>query len=191
MNPKALFDLVKEAFKDWQEDKAARLGAALAYYTIFAIGPLLIIMITIAGRVFGEAAVKGQIVDTITDVLGPQGAEMIQAMIERASRPEGNTIAGIVGVAFIFLAAAGLFGHLQDALNTIWEVAPKPGVGLLTTIKIRLLSFGMVVAVGFLMMVSLLVNALLGALGDFFGEDLPGGALIWPGGSLLTSLLVI
>lgn len=175
----ALFGLLRDAFKEWSEDKASRLGAALAYYTIFSIGPLLVVVIAIAGQVFGEEAAQGRIVGAIQDVVGEGGADMIQGMIKSANQPGAGIVAGSIGTITLLLGAAGLFGQLKDALNTIWEVMPKPGGGIIGAVKKNFLSFAMVLGTGFLLMVSLVVNAALAALGDFLSDTLPGGPLLW------------
>jgi membrane protein len=179
MKPRAIFELLRDAFKDWGEDKAARLGAALAYYTIFSIGPLLVLIIAIAGKVFGEEAARGQIVGTIGSVVGSDAAAFIQEMVKTAGEPASSTIAGIVGTVTLLLGAAGFFGQLKDALNTIWEVQPKPGLGIMGFVKRNLLTFAMVAASGFLLLVSLVINAALAALGDFLEARLLVNAFVW------------
>ena len=191
MGASGLLGLLKEAFKDWGEDKASRLGAALAYYTIFSIGPLLVVVIAIAGFVFGDEAASGQIVGTIGGVVGENGASMIQEMVKSANKPGAGTIASIIGFATLLLGAAGLFGQLKDALNTIWEVQPRPGLGIIGALKKNVLSFGMVVGTGFLLLASLVVNAALAALGDFLVDKLPGGPLVWQIVNYLISLGVV
>jgi membrane protein len=187
----ALFGLLKDAFKEWSEDKASRLGAALAYYTIFSIGPLLVVVIAIAGEVFGDEAARGQIKSTIQGVVGPSGADMIEGMIKSANQPGVGSIAAVIGTVTLLLGAAGLFGQLKDALNTIWEVMPKPGGGIMGAIKNNFLSFTMVLGTGFLLMVSLVVNAVLAALGEFLSDTLPGGPLLWQILNYVISLLVL
>ena len=191
MGTGGLFGLLKQAFKDWGEDKASRLGAALAYYTIFSIGPLLVVVIAIAGFVFGEEAASGQIVGTIEGVVGESGALMIEEMVKSANKPGASTIAAIIGFVTLLLGAAGLFGQLKDALNTIWEVQPKPGLGIMGALKKNVLSFGMVVGTGFLLLASLVINAALAALGDFLDDKLPGGPLVWQIVNYAISLAVV
>ena len=173
MHPKAIFGLLKATYTDWSEDKAPRLGASLAYYTVFSLAPLLLIVITIAGLVFGQEAVQGRIVAQIGGLLGEEGAEAIQQMIVGASKPRTGAIASAVGIATLLFGASGVFGALHDALNTIWEVEPKPGQGVLGMIKDRFLSFTMVLGVGFLLLVALVVSAALAAMGEFMGGVLP------------------
>ena len=166
--------ILKDAGSQWLEDKAARLGAALAYYTVFSLAPLLLIVIAIAGLIFGQQAAQGLIVGQIQDLVGEEGGKAIEAMIANADRPSSGILAIVIGVAMLLFGAMGVFGQLQDALNTIWEVQPKPGRGLLGLLKDRLLSFSMVLGVAFLLLVSLVVSAGLTALGSLLGEGQSG-----------------
>jgi membrane protein len=172
LKPTSLWTLVKETFSDWSEDKAPRLAAALAYYTIFSLAPLLIIVIAIAGRILGDAAVTGEVAAQIQNLIGNEdAAKFIEEMVAAARKPTTSTVATVIGIFTLLLGASGLFGQLQDALNTIWEVAPKPGRGWLATIKDRFLSFTMVLGIGFLLLVSLVLSAALSAFGSFLGSD--------------------
>ncbi|MDZ7961097.1 MAG: YihY/virulence factor BrkB family protein [Aulosira sp. DedQUE10] len=179
MSWQAIWGLFQETFKEWQEDKASRLAAALAYYTIFAIAPLLIIVIAIAGAVFGEEAARGEIVRQIQGLVGRQGAEFIETAIKNANQPQTGTIASIISILVLLLGATGLFNELQDALNTIWEVKPKPGRGVNTMVRQRVLSFTMILGIGFLLLVSLVMSAALTALVTFFSSIVPGVDFIW------------
>lgn len=174
MSIKTIWVLLKETFTEWNNDKASRLAAALAYYTIFSLAPLLIIAIAIAGAVFGEEAARGEIVEQIQGLVGKEGAQFIQVAIENASKPNQGTIASIISVVVLLFGASGLFAQLQDALNTIWEVQPKPGRGLVGILRDRFLSFLMVLGVGFLLIVSLLLSAALTGFVNYFANLLPG-----------------
>lgn len=174
MSIKTIWVLLKETFAEWNTDKASRLAAALAYYTIFSLAPLLIIAIAIAGAVFGEEAAKGEIVEQLQGLVGREGAQFIQIAIENASKPNQGTIASIISVVVLLFGASGLFAQLQDALNTIWEVQPKPGRGLVGMLRDRFLSFLMVLGVGFLLILSLVISAALTAFVNYFGHLLPG-----------------
>src|SRR5688572_6138637 len=191
MNFKAIFELVRDTFKDWSEDKAARLGAALAYYTIFSIGPLLVISIAIASIVFGDEAARGQIVGTIGGMVGQEGGKLIEDSIENANKGGGSIIATGIGIATLLFGAAGVFGQLKDALNTIWEVKPKPNLGFIHSIKERFFSFTMVLGTGFLLLVSLVVSAAVAALGTFLSNALPGADVIWQVVNFLVALGVV
>jgi membrane protein len=166
----AVKKIVTEAGSQWVEDKAPRLGAALAYYTIFSIAPLLVIAIGIAGMVFGQEAAQEQISGQVRHVVGEQGGEAIQTMVASASQPGAGVVGTIVGVAMLLFGAAALFGQLQDALNTVWEVQPKSGRGVLGFIRDRFLSLSMVLGVAFLLLVSLIASSALHAVGGLLGD---------------------
>lgn len=189
MNPKAIFTLFKDAFKDWNEDKAPRLGAALSYYTIFSLGPLLVIIISIASFVYANA--RTQITTTVGQVVGSDAQDLITETMDNANKGGANIIASIIGIVTLLLGAAGVFGQLQDALNTIWEVEPKPGAGMMAMLKKRFLSFGMVLTVGFLLLVSLVVSAGIAVLGTYLKSILPVGDIIANLINLLISILII
>ncbi len=167
--------LLKGTFAEWKEDNVPVLAAALAYYTVFSLAPLLIIAIAIAGAVFGEEAARGELVRQIQGLVGKEGAEAVQAMIENADKPNsGGAIATIIGVILLMLGASGVFGQLQSALNTIWEVKPKPGQGIRSFLVSRFLSFAMVLVIGFLLLVSLVLSSVLAAVSYFFNTLAPG-----------------
>jgi membrane protein len=170
MNVKAVGNVVKDAGSQWVEDKAARLGAALAYYTVFSIAPLLILAITIAGLIFGREAAQGRILEQVNHLVGNQGGDAIRSMLESASQPRAGIVGGILGIAMLLFGAAGLFGQLQDAMNTIWEVEPKPGRGVWGFLQDRFLSLTMVLGLAFLLLVSLLLSAAVAALVRLFGS---------------------
>jgi membrane protein len=170
-NPRAAWALVKDAASQWMEDKAPRLGAALAYYTVISLAPLLVIVIAIAGFFFGHEAAAGQLSNQIQHLVGPEGGKAVEAMVTSAAeRPSSGTFASIAGVFVLLFGAAGLFGQLQDSLNTVWEVKPKPGRGIMGFIRDRFLSFTMVLGTAFLLLVSLAVSAALSALGGMLGD---------------------
>jgi membrane protein len=176
MNFKSFVELLKETFSEWSEDKAQRLAAALAYYTIFSVAPLLVIAIAIASFIFsrfGQQSVQSQVLAQIGSVVGGKGADLVNTMIEGALKPSSSILATIIGVATLLFGATGLFVSIQDALNTIWEVTAETGSGVLSMVKNRLLSFAMVLVVGFLLLLSMLVSVVLNALTNYFGGFLP------------------
>jgi len=183
-------DLFKQTFSEFASDKVPRLGAALAYYTIFSIAPLLLIAIAIAGLVFGREAAGGQIYAQLRGVLGPESAEMIQKMVEAAAKPKAGSIATIVGVVTLLLGASGVIGQLKDALNTIWDVKP-PATGFMGRLKNYLMNGAMVLGIGFLLLVSLILDSTIAAFGKFAGEHLPGGEGVWQILELVVSFGVI
>ncbi|HEY9669388.1 MAG TPA: YihY/virulence factor BrkB family protein [Coleofasciculaceae cyanobacterium] len=180
MKPKVIVGLLKETFQEWQEDKASRLAAALAYYTVFSLAPLVIIAIAIAGAVFGEEAARGEIERQIQGLVGSAGAEVIETAIQNANRPDANGgLASFISVIVLLFGASGVFSELQDSLNTIWEVQPKPGRGIKGFISKRILSFSMVLGIGFLLMVSLIVSAALSGLSAYMSHLIPGIDWLW------------
>jgi membrane protein len=186
-----LFNLLKQTFKEWNEDKAPRLAAALAYYTVFSLAPFLVIIIAIVGLWFGQSAAQKQIMDQITGLVGSNGAQAIEAMIAGASRPRSSILATIIAIALLLFGAGGLFGQLHDALNTIWEITPKPGRNIFRLIRERFLSFVMVLGVAFLMLVSLVLSAGLTAVGTYMKGLFPGFTALMQGVSFLFSFIVI
>ena len=165
--------LFAASFHDWMEDRALRFSAALAYYSIFAMAPLIIIAISVAGLIFGQEAARGQIYQQIDWLLGPKGAAEIQSLIQASSDPHKSVLATVIGVAALLVGASGVFGQLKDALNTIWGVRLKPGGGLMSSAREYLLSFSMVVGVGFLLIISLLLSAVLQAVKYFHDRLFP------------------
>lgn len=169
---KGAWETIKQSFSEWREDKAPRLAAAIAFYTIFSLAPLLIIAIAIAGLVFGEEAARGQIMGQISGLVGSAGGRAIEDMVAGAGRRGAGILGAIIGVIILLFGAGGLFDQLQDALNTIWEVKPKPERGIWGVLKDRFLSFGMVLVIGFLLLVSLVLTTALSALSGFIGGPL-------------------
>ncbi|MEM7716929.1 MAG: YihY/virulence factor BrkB family protein [Cyanobacteria bacterium P01_A01_bin.68] len=191
MSLKQIWRLLKETFKEWNEDKASRLAAALSYYTVFSLAPLLIITIAIAGTVFGDDAARGEIVRQIQGLVGKDGAEVIQTALENAQRPDTRNLASIISIGVLLFGASNVFAQIQDALNTIWEVQPKPGRSLVQTLRKRFLSFAMVGGVGFLLLVSLVVNTGLAAMVNYFSNLVPGVDWIWQVANFAISFGVI
>jgi membrane protein len=172
MNARVLWSLIKQTFAEWYEDKVPGLGAALAYYSVFSIAPLLLISIAFAGLLFERSAAQQQIIEQVQGFVGEDAARAIEKMIEKASAPATSTWALVTGLLVLVFGAGGAFGQLQDALNTIWEVAPRPGRGLKGIIRDRFLSFTMVLGVAFLLLVSLVISAAIAAVSGFFGDFL-------------------
>jgi membrane protein len=179
MKVSAFFPLVKETFSEWTEDKVPRLAAALSYFTVFSLAPLLVIAISVAAIFFGEDAARGQIIGQIQGLVGQEGAATIETMITHADQVEGGGFATIVGIITLLIGASGVFGQLQDALNTIWEVAPRPGRGIAYFIRSRFLSFGMVLVIAFLLLVSLVLSAVVAGIGTYMTEAMPGLTALW------------
>jgi membrane protein len=172
-----LLSLLGSTFMEWTKDNAPRLGASLSYYTALSIAPLLIVVIAIAGFVFGEEAARGQLFYQLRAFLGVEGAKAIEGMIEGARKPAAGTIATILGVLTLAWGSSAVVAELKDALNTIWKVSPPQGRtglwSLLDMVRVRFFSFGLVLAIGFLLLVSLVLSAGLEALGNWFGRWWP------------------
>jgi membrane protein len=168
MKLKDCWVLLKATGQEWVKDKVPRLGAALAYYTALSIAPLVVIIIAIAGLAYGQRAAQHQLNTQIQEWVGHDAAMAIQAMIKHSRSVAEGVIAGGVGVVMLLLGASGVFSELQDSLNTIWEVQPKPGRGILGMLKDRFLSFAMVLGIGFLLLVSLVITSALSAIGAYF-----------------------
>jgi membrane protein len=171
--------LVKTTVSDWIDDNAPRLAAALAYYSLLSLAPLVVLAIAIAGLVVSEDAVRGGIAHQLGGLVGATGAAAVQSIVKSAKAPTTGIVSTVVGVVVLLFGASGVFGELQSALNSIWEVAPRPGRGLRGLIKDRLFSFAMVTGVAFLLLVSLIVSAALAAMGRFLSHALPGGEVFW------------
>lgn len=181
MTLKTAFGLVKETITDWLDDRAPRLAAALSYYTLLSIAPLVVISIAIAGLIFGPDAARGQIAGEIGGVVGADAARAVEAVVASARSPEGGVVSSVIGVIVLLFGASAVFVELQSAMNTIWDVEPKPGRGILGEVRDRFLSFAMVLGVAFLLLVSLVLSAGLSAMGRVFSSSLPGGEVLWQG----------
>jgi membrane protein len=180
------FDIILEAIKGWSRDNVPRLGASLAYYTLFSIAPVLLICVTVAGQVFGQEAVRGQLSNEIEGVMGRDGAQAVQSLLEGAVLHGGSTLALIVGLVAFFGAATGAFLELQHALNTIFQVKTDPQSSITALLKRRVLSFGLAITMGFLLVVSLAVSAALSAVSTLLHAE--SAAMIWQAVDMLLSV---
>ncbi|MGE5250023.1 MAG: YihY/virulence factor BrkB family protein [Bacteroidota bacterium] len=170
---KRAWNLISTTYREWRDDNASSLAAALAYYTTFSLAPLLIVVIAIAGLMGGQQAAQNQAMAQVEGLLGVQGRQFVQGMIESASRPSTGITATLLGTATLLFGALGAFSALQSSLNTIWEVKPLPAKNLRDAIRRfvmgRMLSFALVLGIGFLLLASLVISAGLAALGQFIG----------------------
>jgi membrane protein len=169
MTFKNIWILIKAAASSWVDDYAQSMGAALAYYTMFSIAPLLLIVISIAGLIFGIEAARGEIVGQLQGLMGQQGAEAVQSLLKSVNKPAESVTATLVGGVLLLIGATTVFGELQDALDRIWRVPKRNKGGIWSLLRARLLSLGMIMGIGFLLMVSLVVSAALAALGKLWG----------------------
>ena len=174
-NPKIAYALLKDACSAWAEDHASSLGAALAFYTVFSLGPVPILAIAVAGLAFGQKAAESEFSRQLQTLLGAAGARAVQAIIRSANQPALGVIASTIGIGTLLAGASGAFVELQDALNKIWKVQPRSESILLGVIRERVFSFALVLVLGFLLLVSLVVSTALGAAGNFMAPLLP-----WP-----------
>lgn len=169
--------LLKKVVTSWLDDYAPSMGAALAYYTLFSLAPLLLIVISVAGLVFGQDAARGEIESQLRGLMGEQGASAVQALLASVDKPTEGVTAAVVGIVLLLVGATTVFGELQDALDRIWRapIQDRSG-GWLALIRARLLSFGMILAIGFLLMVSLILSAVLSIV-EHWWSTLYGGWL--------------
>ena len=171
-----IWTMLKETVNGYIEDEALSRGAAIAYFTVFSIAPMLVICIAIAGLVFGQKAAQGAIVDQLQGLMGQQGAEAIQAMIASASSKSSSIWATIIGLVTLLVTASGVFGEMQAALNKIWKATPKGGLSAI--VRARAASLGLIGALGFLLIVSLVASTALTAMGAYLNSFLPGAKTI-------------
>jgi membrane protein len=181
MGWRTIWRLLQETVTEWNNDKAEKMAAALAYYTIFSLAPLLIIVVAIAGTFFDEGAARTAIIEQIQGLVGQDGAEVVQTALEYADRPGWNQgeIASLIGLALLLFGASGVFVQLQEALNIIWNVVPKPGRGIWNFLRKRVLSFGVIISIGFLLLVSLVVSTFIAGANAFARSVLPGFDFLW------------
>lgn len=184
-----LSTIVRDAAVNWSTHKDARQGAALAYYSIFSIGPMIVIAIAVAGLFFGRDAVSGQVASSVKDLLGDTGANAIQAMLVDAGRQREGIIATSLGFGTLLFAAIGVVIQLKDALNIVWEVRPPERAGLQSYFLTYLLSLGGVLTLGFLLMVSLLLTTVIAAAGKYAVSFM--GPWLLPVATMLVSFTII
>jgi membrane protein len=182
-----VWGLIKETFVEWEEDQASRLAASLALYTLLSIAPLIVVSIAVAGLVFGDEAARGQLSHQLAGVVGEQAGRAIEALIDNAHTPRAGILGSVIGIAVLLFGASGVFGELQVALNQIWNVKQRSGRGLRGVLRDRFFSFSMVMGVGFLLLVSLIVSAVLATVTTHFSDLLPWPAL-WQGLNTLVGL---
>src|SRR5215472_10007217 len=183
--------LAKETVTRWTEDKASALAAALAYYALFSLAPLVLIAVAVAGLVFGERAAQGQLYSQVSGVIGDSGARALETIVANMHVQGGGVIATIIGLATLLFGATGVFVQLQDSMNTIWKARPPTTNGIIEFFRVRMLSFSMVLGIGFLLLVSLILSAVLAAVGGYLGKFLPGGYAVGQALNATVSLVVI
>lgn len=184
-------NVLKEAGMSFAGDNAPRLGAALAYYTVFSIAPLILITITLAGAIFGEEAARGEVFVRMRQLMGDTGAEVVNEMVLDAARADAGAIAATLGIAALLFGASGVFGQLRAALNTIFHVQPKEIPIIRGFLRERFLSVATVLVIGFLLLVALIVDTGISAAGDFMEHRLSGGEALWHVVELVVSTAMI
>jgi membrane protein len=172
-NPRTILALLKLTLSQWVDDNVPRMAAALAYYSVFSLAPLLVIAVAISGLALGMKAAQGQITSEIEGLIGFDGAQAVQTMIQSAHKPAHGAIATIIGVFWLFLGATGVFAEMRDDLNGIWHVTTERTFGVWDFVRSRLLGCGMVLTIGFLLLVSLLLSAFATAAATYVGILLP------------------
>lgn len=188
---RTIYGLGKQTATEWIDQDVPRLGAALSFYTLFAIAPLFVIVLAIAGFWFGEEAARRELFGQVSGLVGSTGGAAIQELVSAADKPKTGVWATAIAAATLFVGATGVFVQLQDALNSVWGVRRVPGRGLRNFIKDRILSMALIVGIGFLLLVSLVMSAGLSALGKFMGGLLPAQEVIWQAINFVISFGVI
>lgn len=187
--------IVKTTFSEWSDDKAPRLAASLAYYTALSLAPLVVVLLAIAGLIFGRSAAQGQLMWQIREVTGPQAAIAIQGLIEAVHKPATGIAATVIGLVTLFFGATSAVVELTDSLDTIWRVTATPGVSgfrsIILLVKQRFLSFALVLGVGCFLLFSVFVNTFIAAMGKYFAWLLPSSEALLQTASLVVSFLVI
>lgn len=192
MEIKQTRSLFRQTLSAWSDDYAPSMGAALAYYTMFSIAPLLLIIIAVAGWVFGAEAARGEILAQLDGLMGKDGATMIEGLLKSVSEPDKSATAAVIGVVVLLLGATSVFGELQDALDRIWRAPVKVKTrGIFSLLRARALSFGMIIGIGFLLMVSLVVSAGLSALGKWWSPIFAGWEVVAELVNFIVSLALI
>jgi membrane protein len=186
-----MWNVLVTAVNNWSRHRSTRLGAALAYYSVFSLGPLLLIVISTAGILFGEDAVRGSLTAQFRDLLGPAGAQAVEAMLKGASSVEGGGITAFFGILLLFVAALGVVVQLKDALNTIWDAPEPEGGGFRWYLRTYVISLAGVMALGFLLIVSLVVSTVLAAVSTWAGRAVGNEALIGQAASTVISLALL
>jgi membrane protein len=176
MSPKQIWRVLKESFGEWNRDNASRLAAALAYYTIFSIAPLLILVIAIAGLFFDATSVREQLMGQIQALVGTDGADFLRSVLDNANQPgeQSGWVASAISVGLLILGATGVLTQLQTALNVVWNVKAKPELGFWGVLRKRALSFGMLLGIGFVLLVSLMLSAIVAGFSSYLNNLAPG-----------------
>jgi membrane protein len=190
-SPRSLVKVSTRTVQEFLDDQPFNLAAALSYYTLLSIAPLLLVVIAVAGLFVGGDAVRGQLVNQISDLVGRQSAEFINTVVVNSDQPKRGIIAALAGLSITVLSATTVFAQLQSSLNRIWHVEAAPHNAIWGFIRHRLLSLGLVLTIALLLLMSLVISALLASFQGYLNASFPDGALIWPIVNILVSLSLI
>jgi membrane protein len=191
MNLKETVGLLKQTYSKWSEHQAPRLGASVAFYSLLSFAPLLILIAAVAALVFDRTTAQNGMIDQARQMIGDRGAETVKSLLMNAQKPSSGILASVIAFITLLFGASGVFSELRDALNTIWDAQPTAESGFLAMIRQKLFSFGMVLSVGFLLLVLLILSAALAFMGKFLGHMLPIPAPVFETLNFLVSFAVI
>jgi membrane protein len=191
MSVRAAISLLKQTYENWTRHQAPRLGASVAFYTLLSLAPLLVLTVALIAFVFGQQRAQAGLIDQVRHMVGDRGADTVRSLLANAQKPSTGLLSGVVAFVTLLFGASGVFTELRDALNIIWDAERKGESGLLGMAKQRLFSFGMVLSVGFLLLVSLLISAALAFLGKWFSHLLPLPAFVFELVNSIVSFAVI
>jgi membrane protein len=183
--------MLRTAALDFMEDKGAQLGAALAFYSILSLAPLLVLAIALAGFIFGEEAARGELATQIESTVGTEGAKAIESMLENAHQPATGSLAAVFGIVMLLVGASGVFGQLQSAMNSIWEVTPRQESGVWAFVRTHFLSFTLVLGTGFLLLISLVLSAVIAGASSHLSGIWPHLEPLWHLANAFVSFLVV
>ena len=187
----ALWNLAKKVFREWREDDANRLAAALSFYAAISIAPLLVLALTIMGFVYGRQSAQQQILGQIQNIMGQQSASVLTTILNNANQPHVASFAGVLGIIVLLWGASNVFAQLQDAMNVVWDVELNENTGFWMVAKKRVLSFVMIVAIGFLLVVSMILSAALTFFNSHLDGLLPGTNWLWQASDQVVSFIII
>jgi membrane protein len=187
----SVWELIKKTASSWSDINAPRLGAALAFYTMLSMAPLLVVCIGIAGAIFGQQAAQDRIAWQIQNVVGYEGGQAIQALLKHADKPSSGIIAAVIGFFMLLFGASGVFGELRDSLNLVWGAKGPNSSGLMGMVKYRFASFAMVLGIGFLLLVSLVLSAAIAAAGKLFAGYLPASEFMLHTGTIVVTFIAV
>ena len=191
MNIRSLIPLLKETHKEWNEHQATRFGASVAFYSLLSFAPLLVIVAAVMALVVNAQQAQSALVEQARQLIGSRGADTVKSLLESAQKPSSGIIASVFAFGTLLFGASGVFTELHEALNAMWDVKPAQNAGWMRMVKKRLLSFGMVLSIGFLLLVSLVISAVLAFVGSFFSQIIPVPAFLLEGVNFLVSFAVV